>query len=271
MPGKSKRRALYEMFDAGDPSSQSVPQTALRRGHMPERAPEPPPEPIIAPRPVREGQGFPLAPGRSIRVPAGYLLFVAAAVVALLIGAYALGHARGERAAETRLALDPSGTSGDAEQDNAIVEPLNANAGTPNRPQGTPNAGGTTPNQRPARTPSGTTPQRTPGGALIVTPSDLDPREPGLNYLIVALRGPDEAVRIAEFLTANAIAAGVFPANRDSLRLVVALRGFSGEEVRNSNDFRRFRQNIRDLGREWAARNRGTQNFDDLYEARHNP
>jgi len=301
MTPKGKRRALYEMFDASDPGSRSVPQSALRRPHMhqpesrvpastgpatappadpsqsPLRRAEPAPmtEPKIAPRPVREDGGFPLAPGKSVRVPSGYLFFGSGLLIALLIAAFALGYARGERAAEIRIAGDlRQGENPD------IVEPLN---GTPStrtqqtqpQPQAQPTTRTTRPTgQRQPTTPAAPSqPTRTPGGALVVTRDNADPRTPGENYLFVALRGPEEAVEIAEFLTANGVNAAVFDSNRPTLRQVVALRGFPPDAIRgqNSNEYQRFRQNIRDLGREWATRTRGSQNFDDLYPVRYNP
>jgi hypothetical protein len=234
------------------------------------------PEPKIAPRPPRDDGGFPLAPGKSVRVPSGYLFFGGGLLVALLIVAFALGFARGERAAELRLAAELR------DEDPAIVEPLNgdaeaASAGNqrPSQSQGAV-ADRNTP-ARPARTGGAqpvvpSAPMRTAGGALIVTPDNADPRTPGENYLFVALRGPEEAIEIAEFLTANGIPSAVLESNRPTLRQVVALRGFEPDAVRGqNNEYQRFRQNIRDLGREWATRSRGSQNFDDLYPVRYNP
>lgn len=287
------------MFDATDPGSRSVPQTALRRPHMhqPEAGapastedaataapasklrraeparPAPMPEPKIAPRPTREDAGFPLAPGRSVRVPSGYLFFGGALIIALLIAAFALGYARGERAAEDRIA-------GDLRQaDNPdIVEPLDGSTQPQTQqtqPQTQPNARTNRPSaQRPSNTPAAPPqPTRTAGGALIITRDTADPRTPGENYLFVALRGPEEAIDIAEFLTANGVPAAVLESNRPTLRQVVALRGFEPDAIRgdNSNNYQRFRQNIRDLGREWATRTRGSQNFDDLYPVRYSP
>lgn len=287
MAPRNKRKALYELFDNGYPGSQTVPQTALRRQHMvPPESPQPPsaahtaasttplPEPKIAPRPrpSHDEGGFPLAPGKSVRIPSGYLFFGGGLLLAIIVAAFAIGYARGERTAESQLAAQLRQGEGAG-----IVEPLNTPAPTP--PQGSAANAGTSGSPRSgdqatprSNRPNLPPPTRSPGGALIVGPNQLDPRKPGENYLFVALRGPEEALEIAEFLTASGVPAAIYEANRPTLRQVVALEGFASDAIRSqNNEYLRYRQNIRDLGREWATRNRNSQNFDDVYPARYNP
>lgn len=181
-----------------------------------------------------------LSPGRSVRIPVGYLFLFVAIGVGLLFGGYWLGHTRAAQAYDRDRAARNADLLGEPVQD-----PLGSPAPVGNR------VGGNQPVSPPVR----------PTGAAAV-PTGGDPRVSGLNYYIVATLTEPEARRAAEFLAANGVAAAALPANNGRYE-VVALRGFSASEIR-SRDAATYKSNIQRLGRIYKAEHRGVD-FADLY------
>lgn len=224
-------------------------------------------------RPARDAAPPPLAPGpapmlasagRSIRVPVGYVFLAVAAGIALLFAGYFVGHSRAnakalaERRAQSAALLDDS-----------VADPLTA-LGSRVSPGGSqpavnPPKQATTPAlSRPAGT------QTRTGAGQASAAVGLDPRAPGLNYYICARLREEEAVRAAEFLSANGVAAAVTPADNPTLRLVVATRGFTREEMRGG-EASALRSRISSLGRIYKEQHKGPTDFHDVYPEKYQP
>lgn len=216
-----------------------------------------------------EDSAFGIKPGRTIRIPVGYLFFAIAGVIALIFGGYMLGYAQRDRLAEQEklralTSDDPDGGAG-----GAIADPLNRGTSeqtTPSRP----NAGGST---QPVNTNSGATsnPSRT-GSPLenvwFVRDGVRDPRESGLNYFILATNYPwDEAERAALYLGRNGVAAVVYPSSRADRWNLSTRRGFEGGTFRD-REAQDLVERIREIGERFQSTERGATDFDDLYPAR---
>lgn len=223
-----------------------------------------------------EDSAFGIKPGRSIRVPVGYLFFAIAALIALIIGGYMLGYHQRDRIAEQeRLRMltsdDPdsggfvSDTSG---RGSTITDPLNQSrnprstdtARTPN--QG--NTGGQSGNQTGSRTGSPLP------NVWFVRDGVADPRETGRNYFMLATNYPwDEAEKAALFLGQNGIGTVVFPSSRSNRWNVCTRQGFTGGTFRDQ-EAQELVDRIKQLGQRYRSEERGATDFDDLYPALYN-
>ncbi|MBL0920841.1 MAG: hypothetical protein IBJ10_01795 [Phycisphaerales bacterium] len=231
-------------------------------------------------RPTREPAPMPMsgagsggsvfaAAGRSIRVPMGYVFLVVAAVIAMLFGAYSVGHSRAsakalaDRRAQSAALLDEPAVADPLAQLGARVNPAGANPAPTQTRTAAPAP--TTQAQRP---PAGPGPNQRAGTAAATV--GRDPRVAGLNYFICARLREEEAVRAAEFLSANGVAAAVTPADNASLRLVVATRGFSRDEMKGG-EASALRSRITSLGRIYKSQHKGPTDFHDVYPEKHQP
>lgn len=218
------------------------------------------------------------SPGRSIRVPVGYLIPLVLLAAALLVGAYATGYQA--RKAEDRRVQSAAA----AREMMGLVDPLNEPpppqtrraAETPTRSTAVPVT------QSPSRTAStsGTQPRRTEapsalptqpakqGGVLTVTGKGDDPRQPGLNYLIAATLPPDEALKAANFLNSRGLEIAVVPADNPSLRWVVVLQGVAAKDLGGSAA-RGLEQRLQVLGREYRQVLKGPTVFNDPWWKKH--
>lgn len=198
--------------------------------------------------PIEESPAIP----RAVRVPMGYLFLAGAGVVALVVMGYLLGYSRASSA--TR---DMERDSAQRELESAVQDPLleqspvnpNLLAGGEGESVGA--AGATNETRRPAEPRSGG-----------------DPRTPGMNYFVVARDLPEEAQRAVEFLESNGVPAMVAPSGNPNLRLVVALRPFTGEEIR-AGEHLSFRARIQSLGRIWKRDHDGAADWADAYPAKY--
>ncbi|MCR9217892.1 MAG: hypothetical protein NXI14_11925 [bacterium] len=216
----------------------------------------------------QEDSAFGIKPGRTIRIPVGYLFFAIAGVIALIFGGYMLGYAQRDRIAEQEklralTSDDPDGGGG-----GAIADPLNrvsSEQNTPNRP----NTDGAT--RQVNNSGSTANPPRT-GSPLenvwFVREGVRDPREPGLNYFILATNYPwDEAERAALYLGKNGVAAVVYPSSRSNRWNLSTRRGFEGGTFRD-REAQDLVDRIKQIGERFQSTERGATDFDDLYPAR---
>ncbi|HEX7010776.1 MAG TPA: hypothetical protein VF184_12405, partial [Phycisphaeraceae bacterium] len=173
------------------------------------------------------GAGTPLV----LRVPRGLAVVVLAAVVGLIVLGYWVGYARGRAAAETALApADP-----DAQRYPApTLTPAGLESPSEASAQQNPTRPGPLPSAR--------------SDAARQAQAGPDPRQPGLNYLILARYPPEAAQRLAEFLEANGIATVQVPVDNGRFVHVVAVdRGFSGDQL-GGEAYRQYVGRLRDLG-----------------------
>jgi hypothetical protein len=215
--------------------------------------PAPAPEPEIA-----DGPGIP----RIVRLPVGYLFLAGALVVVLIVGGYLIGYRRADSALRDR-----ERSLAQRELESAVQDPLLDEA--PLNPDLLPSAGR-------SGTPTGATNQpRQPAASTEPAASPVpstapgaDQRTPGLNYFIVARDLPDEAERAAAFLRDNGVPAAVVPSSSTGLRLVVALQGFTGEQMR-AGEHNALKVRLQSLGRIWKRDEGGTTDWDDTYPAKY--
>lgn len=229
----------------------------------------------VAPSDPGGGPGWWQMGARTVRLPVGYLFVAAGVALALTVVGYFIGYKRAEQDARAQRARE-----GQALVDSSL-DPLNGGIGsgaplaqTQSTPvTGAPAPGGTRQSQ-PQQQPAGQPPQqpRQPSGGQAppaTRPSDLerDPRVAGMNYLIIARLGPDEARKAAAYLQANGVDVAVIPTNSERFREVIATRGFAAGEV-TGPERQRLESRIKELGRLYRLQERGPTDFSDMYPKR---
>jgi hypothetical protein len=152
-----------------------------------------------------------------------------AGLLGLLVLAYWVGYSRGDSAAEKRVT--------------AMYEPALADDGR-------------TPPERTGTGPGSRINTANTGSGTATTPAQqADPRVKGSNYLILALYPEEEARRLKAFLAERQVEVMVGPRNNKGLCQVIALTGFTREQVRDTDAAERFLAKMRALGRDWKAAN----------------
>jgi hypothetical protein len=218
MPRKQSGPALYEMMR----DRRSSPRPA-------------------APPPAQEepsGSGW-LSPGRTVRMPIGYLLLGAAIAVVALVGSFTIGYGRGE--ADARAEADRTWLA--ANQQNLAVPPPEIPAQRA-RQTAPPSA---RPAQEPTAAPSSSS--RAPAGW---GPIESDPREAGKNYFILVHTQREPALRFARFCRDNGVEAYVVRPNNSSLYKVLALPGYA-PGGRSAPFVTELERRIEAVARKWKA------------------
>ncbi len=190
-----------------------------------------------------------LTPGSAVRVPVGYVWVLAAAVIAVVVGGYLIGRARGLEAGRIegdRLRL----AEVQASQDAALLrEPME------DVTSARPAAGGVAGDAEPVGTVR--EPSRRPSARGTVNgeirPSDvlLERRVPGKWYYQIITTRYDLAVEVAEAVSRVGedlgLDAQVVPGETGGLAIVVLLPGFD-RASQTDGDQERWRRDIRELG-----------------------
>lgn len=227
--------------------------------------------------PEEEDSAFGIKPGRSIRVPMGYLFFAIAGVIALMVGGYMLGYSQRDRLAEQERMRYLTAGPGDPDDSNGqITDPLAGNrsgtrSGDPSGIRTVTPSGGSTPQPAPGGTSRPTAGTGSPlPNVWFVRDGVSDPRERGRNYFILATNYPwDEVEKAALFLGRNGVATVVYPSNRANRWNLSTREGFEGGAFRDA-EAQALVNRIKSLGREYRSTERGATDFDDLYPARLN-
>lgn len=226
--------------------------------------------PVEDPVDPDEDSAFGIKPGRSIRLPVGYLFFAIAGVIALIIAGYMFGYHQRDRVAEQeRLRMLTGENPGSGGGGSGITDPLNSGSSSQrgSNTSGSSNQGG-----------SGSTPQNQTGSRTgspltnvwFVRDGVSDPRERGRNYFMLATNYPwDEAERAALFLGRNGVGTVVYPSSRSGRWNLSTRRGFEGGTFRDS-EAQALVEEIKRLGRQFRSQERGATDFDDLYPALYN-
>lgn len=184
-----------------------------------------------------------------LRVPRGLAIAVVAGVLGLLVLAYWVGLERGEAAAERLLGANATQT----------LDRLGRVPGGSGANRGGPDAGptgnhGATSNV----TSGGGTASGGGGGGEVIRigrpGSAGDPRQAGLNYLVLATWNPTDARRLAEFVSGYGVATLLEPYNNTRLRVLVVDRGFPPGE---GDAMRAFRREMLEVGKAWQRHNNG--------------
>ena len=251
MVKRSGRTPLYELIKRrGDPVER--PAESAR----PEAA-----------GPARERQRW-LAPGRTVRVPVGYLLVAVAGVVLLLALVYMAGYWRGgrdmraeydARYLESQRSSDPARRARDP-----LTEPDAGEGGGPQRPPSGPPTGQMegeeTSADRRGAAEDGLGRPRSSWGAL-----ESDPRQVGRWYLVLAETQPEGARRLGRYCRDHGLEAYVVVShNNAARRCVIVLPGLTSDAMSDPRE-RPLREQVYRVGDAWQATHRGERNLRDAY------
>jgi hypothetical protein len=178
-----------------------------------------------------------LSPGRTVRLPIGYLLLGAAFVLTAVVASFTVGYGRGQGQAKAELEREWLGTN----QQALAVPPPEAMSPRP-RETGPPAAV----QPVPAPASEAAAAPRTPGWGPVLS----DPREPGKNYFVLIHTQRESAVRIAEFSREHGVEAYAIRANNLTLYKVVALPGY-GRGEREADFVQALERRIVEVARSW--------------------
>jgi hypothetical protein len=213
-------------------------------------------------------------PGRFLKVPVGYAYVAIGVALALVVMVYMYGFSSGEAAATKRFderRLDEMVSQGNL----PAVDPLKAGR-TPTSLIGKGGAGdplglGTGDNGQPGSNEA----QKAAGagsgddGTDLGPPSGSDPRQPGLNYFVLAGRlSALEGDPMVRFCRKNGLDAHLVPDDNARLRLLIVCPGFAAGE-RQSPAVKALESKIRAVGRKWKSTGPGNRDFGDLYPKKH--
>jgi len=188
------------------------------------------------------------------------MFFLVAVVLAVGIGGYAIGYSMSERAHRRQLQDLALGGVG-AEP---INEPLNQLPVNPGLMGPREAAAGTPPPSSPSESGQSTNNPST-GRVVVVGGKTKDPRQAGMNYLIVATLPKSEAEDAAAFLASRGLEIGVIPVdNRPSRWRVVVLEGFGSKDWYGTAG-KALEAQVKALGREYQQERKASTNFKDPY------
>jgi hypothetical protein len=216
-------------------------------------------------RPARDGDDAEcswLAPGRLLHIPVGFVLVGFAAVIAVSLAAYIVGHRQGkdiakqdyyDRFDELGVAVgpmrdplldggeQPGGSIADDMYDRPVPAPRPA-AGQRNE----------------------TSVNSGPRSSTQWGPVEAERRESGLNYFVLMETHLDGAIRLVEFSRARGLETYVVRGNNARLRRVIVFPGFEGDQ-RTSPVVQAVETRIREVGMDWQAQEGGRDNLSGAY------
>ena len=263
MSKRSVQPALYEMMRSRGLTSAAQAGTRDRESEVQERdeAIELMRDDAPSASPVVERLMALLSPGRTVRLPVGYMLLACAGILLLLVGAYVIGVNAGKAIQRERLAANfdisppPSG----------VTDPLTREPKPSGSPPG-PSNGGVLSGDRGGAAPKDNVsaagrPQSQWGP---VVPAS-DPRQKGWNYFVAAETTAAGAKRLAEFCRANGLETYVVPGKNGSR--VIVFPGFEGP--RGAPEVIALEERIHQVGDKYKSANRHETNMHDAYPAKY--
>ncbi len=228
----AKRRtnpALYELIQA-------------RQGKR-AAAPTPDPQPIAAAPTTGESIRW-FSPGRTIRLPIGYLFLAAAGLILLAVSAYMFGYQHGERATELQFG-DLAGRTDGIPSAQIAQDPMATDSRV--------GAGS------PRSTSYGAAAGRSDTGPMFTNadpwgPVPSNPREVGLNYFILIHTHFENAVKLAKFCRNESLEAYVVKAKNIDQYQVIFLPGYR-KGARETEQIRDLERRIKAVTQKWNLRN----------------
>jgi hypothetical protein len=230
-------------------------------------APAPLPEPDAPPpsdaSPPRRwfnfsGEAGPAALDRQVTVSASALLLVGGGILALVVLVWAIGYSTGWSRGESMAVKDlGTGTTPAVAADPLKTEvPLN------------PNLLGTSPASKTA-----------PGDLTGSIARAADPRQSGMNYLLLATLPRDDAEEVTSFVNSNGLTAFVVPVDPGARRpnnpadtWVFAAQGLTPAEYKARVPARQQTEDTaRQLGARWKKEHRSSTDFSDCYWIKYQP
>jgi hypothetical protein len=199
---------------------------------------------------------------RTIRVPLGYVFLAAAGVIILIAVAYMIGHERGEQVARAVFEQEILDATRMANSGSVVRDPLAEGSEPMEGDEATVPGGG-----EPAESPAADEVAAPADGARGWGPINSDPRQPGLNYRVLATTRPDGARRLAAYCRENGLEAYVVGDDNSRLRQVIVLPGFERLPTpSNPNPLaERLVRTVERIGERWKAEHRGESDLKDAY------
>ncbi|MEX2544002.1 MAG: hypothetical protein WD316_02625 [Phycisphaeraceae bacterium] len=214
-----------------------------------------------------------------LRVPRGVAVAALVAVIGVAGLGYWVGHTRGYGAAEAAMVAEqghvPREAPAEVGSASAGLRPAGGGPGQPvARPENAGQSAGAGASGAGAEASGGGGGGGASGGGgggrVWLAHRDGDPRQAGLNYMVLAYREPEQGERLATFLAGHGL--DVLLELRDNQRFVdvVAVgRGYARGQ-RTSDEWQDYEQHLRTLGRAWRQHNDGRgEALEDMYPRLH--
>ncbi|MFO0829628.1 MAG: hypothetical protein U0572_15925 [Phycisphaerales bacterium] len=255
MARKGTQPALYELIR---------PRGEARTYSYSGAAPSPRTEHVPAPSLSVGAPSTPSAPPRVVRMPVGYIYGAVAFLLFAIVASYMYGVSVGDRLARDRreqARLDEMNAASRMPE----VDPLAAGKVPPSLA----GAQGTKPPAN--RDPGPAESPRTPANGSDLGPAPgTDPRQPGLNYFVIAHTATRNGQAMVDFCRQNGLDAHLVPDDNGELRLVIVAPGFSSGQ-RRDRAVTDLEANIRSVGLRWKNAARGNRDFGDAYPSKYQP
>lgn len=210
-----------------------------------------------------------------LRLPRGQAAAIVGAMLLLIVLAYGVGHTRGVRIGEEAVRSQMGELSEavpllpeDAGRSGSGSPTLTVGSGT----------GTATISNGTRTTMAQASPEHGSGSAQFVSSgqaaeanqgasirrASADPREPGLNYFVLAHYPIEDAARLKKFLEQQGVPCVILSTGRSDQYQVQALNGFLREEL-DSREFNVFREKLIRLGFIWKREHRGPTDLSGAY------
>ena len=222
---------------------------------LPARHVEPSPRPI---KPAENPTNW-LGPGRTVRLPVGYVLLAAATMLALVIATYVLAFQRGRTVGKADIKSQMISDLNGSPESRVASDPLyELNANPSGSKAGNDSLSGA--NRRSAAKAPGR-----PASAWgpVVVDARNDPRKKGLNYFVLIETQEAGARKVADFCRSNGLETYVVPGKNDRRRVIVC-PGFEAA-ARLSPDVKALEDRIQEVGDKWKKAERGNSDFRGAY------
>ncbi len=188
-----------------------------------------------------------LSPGRTIRVPIGYLFLAAAALILVVVFVYMFGYQHGERSSQLEFG-DLAGRTGPARSGEIAQDPMARDSGR----RGVGSVGSAQLADPQPATGRSNTGSAVRNRGLWGAPQS-DPREAGLNYFVLIHTQRANAIKLAEFCRAESLEAYVVKARNMAQYQVIVLPGYR-RGAREHEQIRTLERTIKQVTRKWKLR-----------------
>ena len=206
-----------------------------------------------------------------LRLPRGQAAAIVGVLLLVVVLAYGVGLAQGKRAGAAdarRLTGDLSGGVSLLPDSADMVPRVQGETVHKSAAQASPNRGHET-----AQFVSNAGQTQQPAAAnqsQSIRRASSDPREPGLNYFVLAHYPLEDAGRLKLFLEQQGVPCVILSTARSDQYQVQALNGFLREELKSA-EFNAFREKVIRLGYIWKTEHRGPTDLSGCYAQLYKP
>ncbi|MCC7191729.1 MAG: hypothetical protein IT444_03010 [Phycisphaeraceae bacterium] len=187
-----------------------------------------------------------------IRIPRAGILLAALALIVILFAAYWVGWLRRDSQLNRQAQV---AVQNQANERTAALQNLGNQPGTP-RSTAKPLTGST-------NTTAGKVPVNAGASSGTGTATPSQPQN-GLYYFVLATTNQPGAEKLVRFLIDNGVDAAAVSRNNGRSFQVLALRGFTRDEVK-ALAYRDYEKQLHAVGRRWANASRGNKDLSDMY------